>query len=29
MLIQREQALKTYISEVYQKEEDQCEAKVA
>ena len=29
MLIQREQALKTYISEVFQKEEGQCEAKIA
>ena len=28
MLMQREQALKTYISEVYQKEENQCEAKI-
>ena len=26
--MQREQALKTYISEVYQKEESQCEAKI-
>ena len=29
MLIQREQALKTYISEVYQKEEAQCKLKIA
>ena len=28
MLIQREQALKTYISEVYQKEEAQCDSKI-
>ena len=28
MLIQREQALKTYISEVYQKEEQACEMKI-
>lgn len=29
MLIQREQALKTYISEVYQKEEASCETKIS
>ena len=29
MLIQREQALKTHISEVYQKEEGMCEEKVS